>query len=434
MHVRMHPLKAPQRLGLAAATALVLGNMVGSGIFLLPSSLAPYGAVSLVGWLFTSAGAVLLALVFAHLAARVPGSGGPYVYARAGFGEFGGFFVAWGYWISLWAGNAAIAVAFASYLSSLVPALATPMRGALAAIAGVWFLTALNARGVAAAGRFQLVTTVLKVVPLLLFAILGLFSFSPEAFVPFNPSGKPLFGAISAVATLTLWSFLGLESASIPAGDVENPERTIPRATLLGTLIAAAVYILATVAILGAVPRDVLAASPAPFADAAALLFGPAAGKILAVVAVISTFGALNGWVLLAGQFPAAVAADGLFPPALAKRSANGVPLLSLVWSSVITSGLLLLQGSGEKALVSIFEFAIVLATLATLLPYAFCSLVPLILKGGGARPSAFVIPLLAFAYSLWAISGAGAETVLYGFLLQLLGLVVWVWRKRVPG
>jgi APA family basic amino acid/polyamine antiporter len=215
----MRPLKAPQRLGLAAATALVLGNMVGSGIFLLPSSLAPYGAVSLVGWLFTSAGAILLALVFAHLAARLPGSGGPYVYARAGFGEFGGFFVAWGYWISIWAGNAAIAVAFASYRRSC-SAPRDAVRGALAAIAGVWFLTALNA-GEWPPRTLPAVTTVLKVVPLLLFAILALLVLA-RGVRALNPSGKPLFRPSRPSRRLTLWSFLGLESVD-PGGRRREP-------------------------------------------------------------------------------------------------------------------------------------------------------------------------------------------------------------------
>ena len=242
-------------LGFWMATALVIGNMIGSGIFLLPSALAPYGGISIVGWIFTAIGAMLLALVFARLARAYPKTGGPYAYSRLAFGDFVGFQTAWGYWISIWVGNAAIAVAFAGYLAVFWPEVgANPLLGALVALAAIWLLTGVNALGVRAGGWVQAVTTVVKLVPLVAIGVIGLFRINRANFQPFNPSGESNFAAVTAVAALTLWAFIGLESATVPAEDVADPERVIPRSTILGTAIAAVVYILGTIAVLGTVP------------------------------------------------------------------------------------------------------------------------------------------------------------------------------------
>ena len=220
---------ARKGLGLWMCTALVVGNMIGSGIFLLPASLASFGPISIAGWVATSFGAVVLALVFGRLARLVPKTGGPYAYTREGFGDFAGFLIAWGYWIALWAGNAAVAVAFAGYLGYLVPAIGqSNLAGLMVALAAIWFLTWVNIRGVAAAGAVQVVTTVLKILPLLLIATVGLAYVEPSNFTPVNASGQSNAAAIAACAALTLWAFLGLESATVPAGDVEQPEKTIP--------------------------------------------------------------------------------------------------------------------------------------------------------------------------------------------------------------
>jgi APA family basic amino acid/polyamine antiporter len=228
MNAPNHGIAASTRgkLGFWMATALVVGNMIGSGIFLLPASLGPYGGMSILGWLFTSVGAVCLALVFAKLAAWVPKAGGPYAYARLGFGDFLGFWIAWGYWIAVWVGNAAIAVACVSYLKVFFPILdsSTWVAGS-AAIALIWFFTWINCRGIREAGIAQVITTIIKIIPLVAIATLGLFWINTNHFVPFNPSEKPIFTAVSSVATLTLWAFIGLESATIPAADVVNPQK-----------------------------------------------------------------------------------------------------------------------------------------------------------------------------------------------------------------
>lgn len=222
------------KIGLWTATALVVGNMIASGIFLLPVSLASYGPISLVGWIGSSMGAIALALLFGNLSRLVPGAvGGPYAYTRQGMGEFAAFLVAWAYWLSIWCCNAAIVVTFVSYLTVFFPVLAVNAYLAVAvALATVWLLTWVNARGVRTAGTVQLLTTILKLIPLVIISVVGLFYIDIEYFTPVNRSGQSTGAAITATITLTLFAFLGLESATIPAGDIRDPERTIPRATL----------------------------------------------------------------------------------------------------------------------------------------------------------------------------------------------------------
>jgi APA family basic amino acid/polyamine antiporter len=423
-------------LGLWMATALVVGNMIGSGVFLLPSSLASYGGLSIVAWLLTTAGAVLLALVFARLGRAYPRTGGPYAYSRKAFGDFVGFQTAWGYWIAIWAGNAAIAVAFVSYLSVFWGALATnALLAAAVAVAAIWALTVVNSLGVRHGGWVQAVTTALKLVPLLAIATLGLLFFDAGNFGAFNAAGGSVFGSVTAAAALTLWAFIGLESATVPAEDVAVPKRTIPRSTIIGTLVTALVYILGTVAVMGVIPAGTLAGSNAPFADAATEMFGGWAGDAVAIGAIISTFGALNGWILLQGQIPMAAARDRLFPAAFARTGRSGAPVLGLVVSSVLVTVLLAMNYT--KSLVEQFTFIILLATLTTLVPYAYSAAAQLMLLvtdrarfSGRRLATDALVALLAFGYSLWAIAGAGYEVVFKGFLLLLAGIPVYVWLR----
>jgi APA family basic amino acid/polyamine antiporter len=425
--------RTTRSLGLWTATALVVGNMVGSGIFLLPASLAPFGGISILGWLFTTVGALLLARSFARLSRLVPRAGGPYAYARAGFGDFAGFLMAWGYWLSICAGNAAIATALAGYLGVFIPGLApSPVAAAAAALGAIWILTWVNTRGVKQAGRVQLFTTILKLLPLVAVAVFGLGRLDPAYFRPFNPSPHGTFGAITAAATLTLWAFMGLESATVPAEEVIDPARTIPRATILGTLVAATVYVAGTAAIMGLVPRADLAASTAPFADAAQVLWGPWARYLIGAGAVVSCAGALNGWILLQGQVPWAAARDGLFPAAFGRRSRRETPAWGLGISSVLIT--LLILANYTRGLVDLFTFVILLATLTALVPYVFATMAEVIVSVGqartrGGRPPAgrIVAASLAFLYAIWAIAGSGMETVYWGFLLLLAGIPVYV-------
>ena len=436
----MRALRSGKSLGPGMATALVIGNMIGSGVFLLPASLAAYGGISIVAWLFTAAGAFLLALVFARLGRANPRTGGPYAYTRHAFGDFVGFQTAWAYWIAAWVGNAAIAVAFVGYVGHFFDVFSDTTTGAkLAQVAlaagAIWVLTWVNIRGVRQAGSVQAVTTILKLIPLAAVALLGLFWLDGGNFTPFNVSGDSNFGAITAAATLTLWAFIGLESATVPAEDVEDAERTIPRATMIGTAVTALVYILGTVAVMGVIPMDVLAGSTAPFADAAEEMWGSWAGDAVALGAIISAFGCLNGWILLQGQVPFAAARDRLFPVEFGRLNTHGAPAFGLVVSSVLLTVLMLTNYN--SGLVDRFTDMILLATLATLIPYAYSAAAHLLsLAIGHPQVSGkrllteAGLGLLAFAYAAWTIGGSGYKTVTWGFLLLLAGIPVYVGMK----
>lgn len=427
---------ARKGLGLWMLTALVAGNMIGSGIFLLPASLASYGSISLLAWIFTSGGALLLALVFARLATAMPRIGGPYAYCREAFGDFVGFQMAYNYWIALCVGNAAIAVAFSGYLSFFWKDLATNhVLTFMVTVGLVWLLTIINIVGVRRAGFVQLITTVLKLMPLVLVGTLGLLFIEPHNLSHFNISGKSDFSAMTGAAALTLWSFVGLESATVPADDVENPKKNIPIATVLGVLIAAGVYILSTLAVMGTIPAAQLAHSSAPFADAANIMFGTHGSILIALGAIISCLGALNGWTLLQGQIPLAAARDGLFPASFAKVSRFGTPVLGLIVSSTFITLLLLL--TINQTLVKQFTFIILLATLASLIPYLFTAMSELVLytrkhEQFNRKRFAYssLISILAGAYALWAIIGSGQETVYYGCLLLFSSVPVYALMK----
>jgi APA family basic amino acid/polyamine antiporter len=426
-------MNVPKRqIGLVAATALVLGNMIGSGVFLLPASLAPYGGYSLAGWLISGTGALLLAGVFYRLSKRAPRAGGPYAYSREAFGDCVGFLVAWIYWVGLVGGNTAIAVAFASYLSALIPAVgATPLFGALAALAAIWMLTAVNIAGLRSAGAVQIVTTILKISPLLALALFGFVHFDPHLLTPGPHAGSPM-NAISVCVTATLFAFIGVECATIPAGHVRNPERTIPRATLLGTAIAAVVYIACTTAVMGVLPASDRAKSAAPFADAGRLLWGGWAGLLIAGAAAISCFGALNGWILIAGQFPQAVAKDGLFPRFFARESRQATPALGLLVAAVLTS--LVVLTNYTRGMIAMFTFIVLLSTLSIVVAYLFSAMADIVLarRAGRAMPVRdLVLACAAFAFSLWALIGAGKDAVFWNFVLLVLGIPLYVWQSR---
>jgi APA family basic amino acid/polyamine antiporter len=425
-----------RKLGPWMLTALVAGNMIGSGVYSLPAILGQVGSISILAWIFTATGALLLALVFAKLSSVMPKTGGPYAYCREGFGEFVGFQMAYNYWIALWVGNAAIVVTFVSYLGVFFPSLHTNLLlGFFVSVSTLWLLTFINALGAHWAGMMQLVTTILKLAPLFLVGIGGLFFFKPELLSDFNVTHESNLTAFNGVATLVLWAFIGLESATVPAGSVENPKRNIPRATIIGTLLAALVYILSTTVIMGLIPMSELAHSTAPFADAANAMFGPIGKFLVAIGAVISCFGTLNGWILLQGQIPLAAAEDNLFPKKFAKVDARGTPIFGLIFTSVLVTGLLFL--TLDKGLIEQFKFIISLAVLASLIPYLFTTMAeilifnknPALIKGERVTFS-IIIAILACIYVFWALIGSGATTVFYGTFLFFSSVPVYAMMK----
>ena len=429
------------KLGLWTSTSLVVGNMIGAGVFLMPAALAAYGSISLFGWIFSSVGAFLLAKVFSNLSRLMPlADGGPYAYSRRGLGDFAGFLVAWGYWISIWCTNAAIAVSLVSALSTFFPALATnALLAIVTGLGSIWLLTWINTLGIVTSGKLQLVTTILKIIPLLFVATGGLFFFRAENFIPFNASGVSDFSAITTTATYTFFAFLGIECATIPSGSVSNPEKTIPRATMLSILITTVIYIVSTISVMGMIPGKNLQHSVTPFTDAAVIIWGSGARYWVSAGVAIAAFGALNGWILIQGQMPSAIAKDKLFPAVFCKENKKGVPARGIVISSILVS--LLMAMNYTKGLVEQFKFLIMLTTLTVLVPYLFSTAAYIIirledkyLRSGTRWFSTIILASLAFLFSLWAIAGSGQEIVYWGVLLILAGIpfyVMIIWKKN---
>jgi basic amino acid/polyamine antiporter, APA family len=415
--------EAAKPLGFWSCWSLTVGCMIGSGIFMLPAVLAPYGLLSFGGWLVTGAGSILVALTLARLAGRTTRTGGPYAYVHDAFGDLIGFANLWGYWTSYWTGIAAISVAFAGYLTVFIPALnGNPVGQAFSALALIWTLTLINIRGLKESSLLQLALTLLKITPLLAIIALGVFAGSQENLPALNPQGGPLLPAIAATALLTMWAFVGLESGAIPAGACKNAARIIPRALIIGTLTVAAIYLAATAAVMLLVPADVLANSTSPFAEAARGLgaWGPG---LIAAGALISTAGAANGQIFCAGQLPMAAALDRLAPRILGVTDKGGAPYAALLLSAALTS--LVLVANYSRGLIGAFTFLIILSTLGTLVPYLLCAIAELRQSWRSARGWAGVA-MLAALYSIFAILGSGLEALLWGAALFASGVPIY--------
>ncbi len=416
------------------ATALVMGNIIGGGIFLLPASVAPFGTISLVAFGVLTLGAITLALVFGRLAERHPQTGGPYVYAREAFGDFAGFLAAWSYWITTWVSNAALAVAAVGYLDVLIPVHGSVAATITAALVLQWLPALANLAGTRYVGAVQLVATVLKFAPLLLVAVGGLFFFDPSNLGPFQASGQGPLGAVSASAAILLFSYLGVESAAVSAGEVRDPRRNVGRATILGTLGAAFIYLLGTLAVFGTVAHDKLVGSTAPFSDAVNAMFGGSwGGTAVACAALVSMVGALNGWTLLSAQTPYAAAKDGLFPAVFATKR-RGVPTVGVLVTAVLASLLTVYNYTAGSE--GVFEILVLVTTFTATVPYLLSTAAQIYFLASGrsarvdrrrlARDA--VRAALAFGFSMWLVAGSGYAAVYQGVLFLFAGVLVYAW------
>ncbi|BBC32014.1 Transporter [Streptomyces graminofaciens] len=426
-----------RKFGLAAATALVMGNIIGGGIFTLPAAVAPYGTVSLLAFVILSVAAVLLALLFGRLAKRSPVTGGLYVYPRDAFGPFAGFLSAWSYWTMCWVSIAALAVGVVGYVDVLIPLGDSKAVLALVALAALWLPAAANFAGTRYVGAVQIVSTVLKFVPLLLVATIGLFFIDTDNYGAFNSSGESVPGAIAASAALLLYSFLGVESAAVSAGEVRDPERNVGRASVLGTLASAVVYILGTVAVFGLVPHKELVESGAPFADAVNSIAGGSwGGTVISLVAVASIVGCLNGWILLSAQMPYAAARDGLFPKRFAQVGKGGVPGFGVLATAVLGTVLIVVNYADNPD--TAFRVLVLVTTFTGCVPYLLSAAAQLYWLARGTRervrPAGLVrdliVAALSFGFSFWLIAGAGYAAVYQGVLFLFAGIPVYVWLR----
>lgn len=426
-------------VGPLAATVLVAGNMIGSGVFMLPASLAATGSSTLISWILTSAGAMALAGVFAALATIRPTPDAIVDYPARGLHPFFGFANWWLYLLACWIGVPAVALAATGYLAFFLPGLAQPLAGAWTTVGIIWALTIANIFGAKLVTRLGGLTLLIGLAPIMVATVLGLAAFDSELFAAgWNVSGKPLSVAVGQSLAPVFWAFLGVESASFAAAVVRDPERNVARASLGGVAIAAVVYIAASVAMLGSIPAEVLAKSTAPFADAIRILWGPAAAGVIAVCALLKTLGTVGGWMLVTAEGSRSGAAAGYLPRILSHGDATRAPVRDLLLAAVLMSGVLL--ASVSPTLGKQFGVLINITVNFSMVAYALCSLSlvriagevadtgrRLMLRLLGLSGAAFSLAVLALSDpamlppTLWVI----ASTV------PLYGLVLLAKRRR---
>ena len=423
-------------LGFWQCWALVVGGTIGSAIFMMPAVLVPYGGLGLLSLIAASVGALFIAVMFSNLARRVTSAGGPYAYAHAGFGSFAGFLIAWGYWITLWSACAAICIAFTGYVGAMVPVIAgSPVLTVGIGLVMIWSVVGVNIAGVRESGIFTLLTTILKLIPLVIVGGIGMLFMDTETLPPMNPGAdNPAFVFASAFA-LNFWLFVGIEVATVPAEDVQNPKKTIPRAMITGTLTVAAVNILVALAVMGMLPAADLAKSSSPLADAGVHMAGSWGGWLVSVGALVSMIGAFNVAMLAAGQVPMAAARDRVFPKIFQRLTKQNTPGIAFVIAGLLVSALLIMNQS--KGLVGAYTFVLLIATLTSVIPYAFCAMAGLVLevhdkKNSPARKrSEAIVSIVAFLVCMWVIASSGEETVYWTFLLLMAGIPVYVTVTR---
>jgi len=420
---------AGRELGIWTCTALVVGNTLGMGVFVLPASLAPYGLNALLGWGITVAGMLIIARIFARLARAHPDADSPYAYIESTLGAPAAFTALWCYWVSIWVANAALALGTAGYVAALLPPAAVP-AAPVVALALVWACVAVNLLGVRAGGRVQVATTILKLLPMAAVIVLGLWVLydDPVAYTRDVPTTPISNAAMLAAATIALFAMLGIESAAMPAGRVRDPGRTIPRATFAGAVVTAVVCVLVTLVLMLLIPQAELAVSEAPFADLLNRYAAAGSGRWLAFFVVISGLGALNGWTLLLGEITHSMARHGVLPCRLAALNDRGAPAVALLFVGCLASGMILLSLS--KTLVQGFTFLTLVVTAASLPLYLFCALAlsTLAWRAQGQRAYGLVIMgALGAVYCLFWFVGIGAESSAWALGLAAVGLPVFL-------
>jgi amino acid transporter len=434
---RSDNIELKRELGLTAAVAIVVGNCIGSGIFTSAASLAAASnpKTSIIAWIITSVGSLLIALSFASLGTAIPRTGGPIVYTRAAFGDFAGFLIAWTYWIGAWVGNAAIITAFMLYFTYFVPGAATPLLAFLITSGVLWFFTIINILGVKGAGRVSVITTILKVGALVVFVVIAALHFNPAMLATVSNAKVSGMNTLPAAIAIALWAFIGIESATVPAGEIKDPKKNIRRSTIYGTLIAATVYVIVSIVGMGVLDQSTLASSNAPLADIINKATGGTwGGNFIALGAIVSALGASSGWILTTARSAYGASKDRLFPPMFARIHPKYLtPVTSLIISGLAANILLVLNYMGTLS--SAFNFMLLLATLAFLPAYAFSAAADIVLLKNRSSDFNFFsflknsfFALLAFGYSIYAIYGTGAKVVMYGFILMLAGIPVYLY------
>ena len=419
-----------RKMSLVQATMLVAGNMIGTGVFLLPVNLAHVGGIAIFGWVIATFGVAALGLVFAKLGQLNPQAGGPYAYARDFLGPYAGFQTNFIYWFGNWIGNVAIAVAAIGYLAALVPGIASPPGNVIATAAVIWLLTFANILGPRVIGALETWTMALALIPILAIAIFGWFWFDQATFLSgWNVSGGTDAHAISRAASMALWAYMGIESAAVSAGVIENPRRNVPLATLMGLGLAAFVYVLSSSVIMGILPNEQLRDSHAPFAEAARLAIGNVGAIVISVCAVLKSVGSLGGWMLLVGQSAKAAADDGMFPRVFARTNANDVPSQGLIIVGVLMT--IVLFATMSPTIAGQFTRIVDLAVILIIVPYVYAAVAVVKVIYDQQLPRKTFrtykyIALAAVTYCLWAIIGGDPQTVVHAMVALLISVPLY--------
>ena len=417
-----------KKMGFWNVTSLVAGSQIGTGIFLLPASMALFGAAGLSSWLITAVGAMLLAMVFANLSSKIPKTGGPHTFIEHSFGKTFGFFSAWTYWVISWMSTPMVVISIVSYLSPIFGTL-HPFANLMLELTILLSVTSLNLSGVSSAGRVDFFFSILKLLPLFLVPLAGLFFFNMSHFEPFNPTSDSTLSVLNSAALLTLWGFIGVESATTTAGSVENPQKTIPRAIIVGTLIVAVIYIFSSTVIMGVVPPESLALSKAPFADAAQIIFGGNWYLAISLAAAVVCIGTLNAWVLTSGQIALGAATDGHLPKLFTVKNRFGAPKWGLIASSL---GMIpVLIATMNQDLIQQINMIIDVSVTAFLFIYVLSTLSHLKICIESQNTKGILIGLFALAFCGWALYSSGVLMVAFASLIPMTGLPFYLWKRR---
>jgi arginine:agmatine antiporter len=424
-----------RKMSLLQATMLVAGNMIGTGVFLLPVNLASVGGIAVLGWVVATAGAAALGLIFAKLGELDPKEGGPYAYARDFLGPYVGFQTNYVYWFGNWIGNIAIAVAAVGYLAEFIPRISAPPASVFATAAVIWILTFANILGPRVVGALETWTMSLALIPILAIAFLGWLWFDPEVFrASWNVSGGSSAHAVSRAASMALWAYMGIESAAVSAGVIENPKRNIPLATLMGLGLSAVVYILSSTVIMGIIPNEELRQSHAPFAEAARLAIGTGGVVIVAACAVLKSVGSLGGWMLLVGQSAKAAADDGMFPKVFARLNRHGVPGAGLIIVGVLMT--IVLFATMSPTIADQFSRIIDLAVILAVIPYIYASVAVVKVVYDHRLPARTFqtykwVAMAAVVYCLWTVLGGDPPTVVNAMMALLISVPLYPFFLR---
>jgi putrescine:ornithine antiporter len=420
-----------KKMNVVQLTVIVAVNMMGSGIIMLPTNLAQLGAVSLLSWIITAVGSMAIAYCFAQLGVLCPRSGGMSAYSEEAHGRSSFFMASFLYYLSLAIGNVAIAISAVGYLTPFFPWLGTgAIPLCLGVIGLIWVTTAANFGGPSLTGKIGAITVWGVIVPVAGLSLIGWFWFDSEVFkAAWNPHGHTINHAIVQSIPLTLWAFLGMESAAQNSDAVENPKKNVPLACMLGTLGAAAIYILSTTVIQGIVPNAELAQSSAPFAAVYAQMFNPTIGKIIMALAVIACLGSLLGWQFTLSQTSKYTADEKMFPAFFSKVNGLGAPITGMIVAGILQTLMALSTISPNAS--EQFGKLVSLAAVTNIVPYITSISALLVVmytakveKGIFARNTAAI--LVAIVYSVYALYASGKDAVFGGMMVMMLGYLLY--------